>query len=189
MKRKGQDLRLTHCRTIDNAENLPKAYLDQMERQYAGTRLGRQELDAELLEDVQGSLWPWPLIEASRKPCHVSVMERVVVALDASGARGADDEAADSIGIIIAGKGVDGRAYVMADRSCKLSPAGWGRRAVEAYHEFNADRLVGERNYGGAMIEYVVRTVDRNISYKEVTATRGKVVEIGAGRTLRTKQD
>jgi phage terminase large subunit-like protein len=68
-------------------------------------------------------------------------MQRVVVAVDPSGARGMDDEAADSIGIVVAALGADGRGYVLADRSCKLSPAGWARQAVDSYHEFKADRL------------------------------------------------
>ena len=103
-------------------------------------------------------------------------MTRIVVAVDASGARSAYDELADSIGIIVAGKGIDGRGYVLADRSCKLSPAGWGRRACEAFHEFKADRLIYERNYGGAMVEHVIKTADPSVSCKEVVASRGKVV-------------
>ena len=71
--------------------------------------------------------------------------------------------------------GVDGFGYVLADRTCKLSPDGWGRAAVAAYHEFKADRIVAERNFGGAMVEHVICTVDRNISYREVTASRGKI--------------
>ncbi len=63
----------------------------------------------------------------------------------------------------------------LADRTCSLSPDGWGKRAVQAYHEFKADRIIAERNFGGAMVEHVIRTVDRNVSYKEVTASRGKV--------------
>jgi predicted phage terminase large subunit-like protein len=101
-------------------------------------------------------------------------MARVVVAVDPSGTAGALDEG-DSIGIVVAGKGVDGKAYVLADRSCKLSPDGWGRRAVDAYREFKADRIVAERNFGGAMVEHVLRTVDRNVAYREVTASRGKI--------------
>lgn len=73
-------------------------------------------------------------------------MARIVVAIDPSGARGANDEGADSIGIVVAGRGVDGRGYVLADRTCKLSPAAWGARAVAAYHEFDADCIVAERN-------------------------------------------
>ncbi len=74
------------------------------------------------------------------------------------------------------GKGVDGRGYVLADRSCKLSPAGWGRRAVDAYHECEADRIVAERNYGGAMVEHVIRATDSKAAYAEVVASRGKVL-------------
>jgi phage terminase large subunit-like protein len=175
LKRDGQDVRVTRGSTYDNRENLAGSFLNTIVRRYEGTRLGRQELMAEMLEDVENSLWSWAQIEIARKPCFVADMTRVVVALDASGARGADDAGADSIGIVVAGRGSDGRAYVLADRTCKLSPAGWGRRAVDAYHEFSADRLVGERNYGGAMIEHVIRTVDRNVAYREVTASRGKV--------------
>jgi phage terminase large subunit-like protein len=89
-------------------------------------------------------------------------------------AHGCSDEG-DDIGIVVAGKGIDGRGYVLADRTCKLSPDGWGRRAVEAYREFGADRIIAERNFGGAMVEHVIRTVDRKVSYREVTASRGKV--------------
>jgi phage terminase large subunit-like protein len=80
------------------------------------------------------------------------------------------------VGIVVAGLGSDGFGYVLADRTCKLSPEGWGREAVKAYREFKADRIVAERNFGGAMVEHVIRTVDRNVSYQEVTASRGKIV-------------
>ena len=115
------------------------------------------------------------MIDKARAPVTLPDMARVVVAVDPSGARGADDEKADSIGIVVAGKGVDGRAYVLADYTCKLSPAGWGRRAVEAYRDHHADRIVAERNFGGAMVEAVIRTADSNVPYKEVVASRGKV--------------
>ena len=103
----------------------------------------------------------------------ISQMQRIVVAVDPSGTAGASD-GGDSIGIIVAGKGNDGFIYVIADRSCKLSPDGWARQAVRAYHEFGADRIVAERNFGGAMVEAVIRTADPDVSYKEVTASRGK---------------
>lgn len=102
-------------------------------------------------------------------------MQRIVVAVDPSGVSGAEGSG-DEIGIIVAGKGVDGNAYVLADRSCKLSPEGWGRRAVEAYHEFSADRIVAERNFGGAMVEAVIRTADPLAAVTLVTASRGKAV-------------
>jgi phage terminase large subunit-like protein len=76
---------------------------------------------------------------------------------------------------VAAGRGTDDFAYVLADRTCKLSPDGWGRVAVKAYREFKADRIVAERNFGGAMVEHVIRTVDASVSYRDVTASRGKV--------------
>lgn len=167
--------RVTRGSTFDNSANLAASTLDQLRRKYAGTRLGRQELNAEILDDVPGALWTRDMIDAARKPVTLPDMARVVVAVDPSGAREADDEGADSIGIVVAGKGVDGRGYVLVDRTCKLSPAGWGRRAVEAYHEFKANRVVAERNFGGAMVESVIRTADANVPFKEVTASRGKV--------------
>ena len=165
----------TRGNTFDNAANLPQKFLDRLKARYEGTRLGRQELNAEILDDVPGALWTRAMIDAARLTEDVPDMRRVVVAVDPSGARDANDEGADSIGIVVAGLGVDGKLYVLADRSCKLSPAGWGARAIAAYKEFDADRLIAERNYGGAMVEAVIRNLDRSVSYQEVVASRGKV--------------
>ena len=165
---------VTRGTTYDNAANLAPGAVEQMRRRYEGTRLGRQELNAEMLDDLPGALWTRDAIDATRRS-ETPDMRRIVVAVDPSGVGGAEDEG-DSQGIVVAGLGVDGRGYVLADRSCKLSPSGWARRAVEAYREFNADRIVAERNYGGAMVEHTIRTVDAKVSYREVTATRGKVV-------------
>lgn len=167
---------VTRGSTFDNAANLPVQFLEQLRARYEGTRLGRQELDAEILDDVPGALWTRQMFDDHRrKASDVPDMQRIVVAIDPSGTAGESDDG-DSIGIVVAGKGYDGRGYVIADRSCKLSPAGWGRRAVEAYKEFSADRIIAERNFGGAMVAHVVRTADRNVSYKEVVASRGKAV-------------
>lgn len=160
--------------TFDNAANLPVQFLNRLRERYEGTRLGRQELHAEILDDLPGALFTRGMFDSHRVKA-ASEMARIVVAVDPSGTAGASDDG-DSIGIVVAGKGIDGRAYVLADRTCKLSPDGWAKRAVAAYHEFRADRLVAERNYGGAMVEALLRTVDRRVSYKEVTATRGKAV-------------
>lgn len=164
---------ITRGSTFDNAGNLAPTFLDTIKAKYEGTRLGRQELNAEMLDDVPGALWTRDMIDAAQVR-KVPDMQRIVVAVDPSGTAGDTDEG-DDIGIVVAGKGVDGRGYVLADRTCKLSPDGWGRRAVAAYHEFGADRIVAERNFGGAMVEHVIRTVDPKVSYKEVTASRGKV--------------
>ena len=164
---------VTRGSTFDNAGNLPAQFLEDLKNRYGNTRLGRQELEAEMLDDLPGALWTRAMFDDHRRK-DAPEMRRVVVAVDPSGTGGADDSG-DDIGIVVAGLGIDGRGYVLADWTCKLSPDGWGRRAVAAYHEFKADRIVAERNFGGAMVEHVIRTVDRSISYKEVTASRGKV--------------
>ena len=176
IKRSGQDVVVTRSTTYANRDNLAGSFFTQIIQQYEGTRLGRQELLAELLEDFPGALWTRSILDRANAPVNIPDMTRIVVAVDASGARSAYDESADSIGIIVSGKGIDGRGYVLADRSCKLSPAGWGRRACEAFHEFNADRLIYERNFGGAMVEHVIKTADPSVACKEVVASRGKVV-------------
>jgi phage terminase large subunit-like protein len=172
---------ITRGSTFDNAGNLAPTFLQAIRDKYEGTRLGRQELNAEILDDLPGALWTRDGIDKTRVK-DAPDMVRIVVAVDPSGTKGTSDDG-DDIGIVVAGKGSDGRAYVLADRTCKLSPDGWGRRAVDAYHgrwsptpdRFKADRIVAERNFGGAMVEHVIRTIDPKAAYKEVTASRGKV--------------
>ena len=162
----------TRGSTYDNASNLAPKFLERVRERYEGTRLGRQELFAELLDDIPGALWTRAIIDENRVRA-APEMRRVVVAVDPSGTSGADD--GDDIGIVLCGKGMDGRGYVLADRTAQLSPAAWGRRAVEAYYEFGADLIVAERNFGGEMVRSVIRTADRNVPVKLVTASRGKV--------------
>jgi phage terminase large subunit-like protein len=126
----------------------------------------------ELLEDVEGALWSNQLLEEALFDGELPTMQRIVVAIDPSGGDGAGN---DEQGIVVAAKGIDGYLYILADRSCKLTPQGWASRAVGAYHEFNADKLVAEKNFGGDMVEAVVKQVDRNVAFKMVTASRGKV--------------
>lgn len=161
--------------TWANRSNLSEVFYREVIAPLEGTRLGRQEINAEILDDVPGALWTRDMLDQAQLRTALPDMRRVVVAVDPSGTRG-DSDRGDSVGIVVAGLGVDGRGYVLADRTCKLSTDGWGRRAVTAYREFGADRLVAEANYGGAMVEAVIRTVDAHVSYKGVTATRGKVV-------------
>lgn len=164
---------ITKGSTFDNAANLAPTFLGAIRDKYEGTRLGRQELEAEILDDLPGALWTRDMLDKTRVKT-VPDLQRIVVAVDPSGTRGGSDDG-DEIGIVVAGKGIDGRGYILADRTCKLSPDGWGRRAVGAYREFKADRIVAERNFGGAMVEHVIRTIDAKVAYKEVTASRGKV--------------
>ena len=163
---------VTRGTTMDNAANLAPSFMQQIVERYQGTRLGRQELNAEILDDVPGALWTRAMLDAQRKP-EAPEMVRVVVGVDPSGTSGNDE--GDDIGIVIAGRGVDGRGYVLADFTCQMSPDGWARRSIDAYHLHKADRIVAERNFGGAMVEAVIRSADRAVAYKEVTASRGKV--------------
>lgn len=159
---------LTRGRTAENAENLAPAFLDQIMARYANSRLGRQELEAEILEDVEGSLWTWAMLE-DRRPA--PDLARVVVAIDPAVS---SSEASDETGIVVAGLGVDSRGYVLADRSCRLSPDGWARRAVSAFDDMSGDLIVAEVNNGGDLVESTLRTVRRTIPYRKVHASRGK---------------
>jgi len=163
--------RISRASTFAN-KHLPESILRKFREKYEGTRLGRQELEAELLEDVVGALW------VDEDILHTDVdydweqddIARIVVAVDPSGSSG------DSIGIVVAGLRVDGSYVVLADRTIDGSPAEWGRAAVAAYEDFGADRLVAEVNFGGAMVEAVIRNTSEDVSYQEVRASRGKIV-------------
>lgn len=174
---------LTKGNTDDNKANLAKKFIDKIYGKYQGTRLGRQELAAEILDDLPGALWTrdfFDVPEGSDRRGRVlsknlPEMARIVVGVDPSGTKGKSDDG-DSVGIVVAGIGPDGHGYVLADRSVKEGPAGWGRAAVAAYKEFKADRIVAESNYGGAMVEYTIKTIDGNVPVTMVTASRGKVL-------------
>lgn len=164
---------ITRGRTIDNRSHLAPGAVDALIERYQGTRLGRQELDGEIVDDVVGALWTRDTLDRLRVK-EAPEMARVAVAVDPSGTSGSDD--GDDVGIVVAGRGVDGHAYVLEDATCKLSPEGWARRAITAFHRYGCDRLVAERNFGGAMVQAVIRTADASVPYKEVTASRGKWV-------------
>jgi phage terminase large subunit-like protein len=173
LKREGQDVVVTRGSTQDNAENLAETFLSQIVSRYAGTRLGRQELDAEMLEDVQGALWSRDLIEGNRRAkADVPALRRIVVAVDPAVSV---SEQSDETGIIVAALGVDGHGYLLEDASGKMSPIDWAQRAVALYRRWGADRIVAEANQGGPMVETTVRTVDANVSFKPVHASRGKI--------------
>ncbi len=166
----------TRGKTMDNRTNLAPGFVDGLLERYSGTRLGRQEIDGEIVDEVTGALWTRAVLDANRiSPDNMPQMSRVVVAVDPSGTDGKDDDG-DDIGIVVVGRGVDGRGYVLEDCTCKLSPEGWGRMAVTAYHRWKADRIVAETNFGGAMVKYVIKQIDASVPFKEVSASRGKAV-------------
>lgn len=158
---------VTKGTTFENRVNLAPSFFSQIIAKYQGTRLGRQEIDAEILDDVPGALWTRATIKYGPAPD----LARVVVAIDPAATSG---EESDETGIIVAGLGIDGRGYVLADRSCRLSPDGWARRAVKAYEDFKADYIIAEDNNGGEMVEYTIKTVAPNIKVKRIHASRGK---------------
>lgn len=161
---------VTRGSTFDNAVNLAPSFLDAVKRKYEGTRLGRQELNAEILDDTPGALWSREIIDRLRVKV-APELTRVVVAIDPAVTSGEDS---DETGIVAAGVGVDGHGYVLDDASIRATPHAWARRAVNLYHERKADRLVAEANNGGDMIEHVVRSCDAEVSFKKVHASRGK---------------
>jgi predicted phage terminase large subunit-like protein len=165
---------VTRGRTADNVANLAPTFVSSIMARYEGTRLGRQELDAELLEDTPGALWRLSDIEAARiPPAQLPTLRRIVVAIDPAVS---NNENSDETGIVVAGRADDGHAYILADYSLKASPDGWAREAIKAYHRHHADRVIAEVNNGGALVEATVRMVDPNVSYKAVHASRGKAV-------------
>jgi len=164
---KAPDTVVTTGSTYENRANLAPSFFRQIISKYEGTRLGRQEINAELLEDVPGALWHRSNILYKSAP----ELVRVVVAIDPAVT---SSEQADETGIIVAGKGMDGLGYVLTDRSARVSPDSWARRAVQAYDDFKADRIIGEVNNGGEMVGLTIGTVRKNIPYTAVHASRGK---------------
>jgi len=165
-------VRVTRGSTRENRNHLAPAFLAEIVRRYEGTRLGRQELEAELLEDAAGALWTRDTLEAARVR-EAPELARVVVALDPAVTSGED---ADETGIVVAGVSAGGIAFVLEDASGRLRAEEWARRAVALYRRHRADRVIGEVNNGGELVEATLRAVDAAVSYKPVRASRGKVV-------------
>jgi phage terminase large subunit-like protein len=175
LAREGRDVTVTRGSTYENRVNLAPGFFDQIIRKYEGTRLGRQELNAELLDDVPGALWSRARLEELRWPVYKSVPDlvRIVIAIDPATTSGED---ADETGIIVAGKDAGGRGYVLADRSGHYTPTEWAQAAIALYRQHKADRIVAEVNNGGGMVEATLRMIDPNVPYTAVHASRGKVV-------------
>lgn len=162
----------TRGSTYDNASNLPPGTLAEFRKKYEGTRIGRQELYAEILDDVPGALWHRDWFDKLRVK-EAPEMTRIVVAVDPAVT---DEEYSDESGIVAAGRGIDGHAYILADGSCRVSPGDWARRAVQLYHKHRADVLLAEINKGGDLVAATIRVVDTNVAVRKVRATKGKVL-------------
>ncbi len=159
----------------DNAANLSQAYLKSLER--LPERQRKRFFEGVYVDDLDGALFSYEMFARARVDALAPARRRrVVIAVDPSGAADRDDMRADEIGIIVAAKGDDGHAYVLADRSLRDAPAVWGRAAVKAFHEFAADRIIAEENFGGEMVRFVIRAADANAPVRVISASRGKAL-------------
>jgi len=162
---------VTRAATVANARNLAPAFLDAVVKRYHGTRLGRQELDGQIVEERTDALWPRALIEACRVDA-APPLHRIVVAVDPPAS---SKQGADACGLVAAGMAEDGTLYVIADETAAgLTPAGWSRRAVALWHRLAADALVVEVNQGGEMVKAVIGEADPDVPVVSVRARKGK---------------
>ena len=166
-----------------NLVNLTKEFIESMEKLPARKR--KRFFEGEYSDDDDGVLWSYELIDAGRRSKdQVPDMRSIVVAIDPSGASNETDTGHDAIGIVVFGVGTDGHGYLLEDITTLDGPSGWGKRAINAYHTYRADHIVAEINYGGAMVEYVIKSLDPQVPVRVVTASRGKVVRAEPVATL-----
>lgn len=175
--------------TMSNAANLPEQMLRKLQDRYAGTRRGLQELEGLVLDEVAGALWTREVLDESRirPPARPPAFQRIVVAIDPmvtdiavkTEAAGIDKRVmkagGSETGIIVAALGVDGHGYVLEDASLSASPLTWANRSIAMMEKWRADRLVGEQNNGGALVEVTLRSISPHVPYKSVIAARGKI--------------
>ena len=172
---------MDRSRTLDNAANLAPGFVAQIMRRYGGTALGRQELEGEIVDQLEGGLWRREWLAQHRITAPPD-LTRIVVAVDPPVTSNANS---DACGIVVAGLGADGRGYVLADRTIRgREPIVWARAAVAAYRDYAADRIVAETNQGGDLVAGVIRQVDENVPIRSVKATRGKWIRAEPVSTL-----
>lgn len=162
---------VTRGTTYENRPNLAPHFLSQIIRKYEGTRLGRQEIEGEILDDIPDGLWSRGVIEAARART-APVLTRIVVAIDPAAT---SSELSDETGIIIAGRDAARHGWVLADLSGRYRPIEWAKIATTAYHAHHADRIVAEVNNGGEMVEATLRVIDPSLPVVGVRASRGKI--------------
>jgi len=172
LKRRDKDVYVTTGTTFDNKKHLAESALQQLRDKYEGTTLGRQELYAEVLDEIEGALWKPSMIDNTRVK-EMPDMQRVVVAIDPAVS---NNENSDETGIMVVGKGFDNRYYILEDLSDRMSADTWANVAINAFYKYNCDRIIAEVNNGGDLVERLIRTVDKDVAYKKVHASRGKLV-------------
>jgi phage terminase large subunit-like protein len=166
---------ITRGVTEENKLNLAPSFLQSITDKYAGTRLGRQELSAEILDDVPDALWTRVALDRDRrKPADVPPLKRIVVAIDPAAKTNQMPEDGAATGIIVAGVGEDNRGYVLDDQTMRGSPNEWARKAVASFDMYQSDCIIGEINNGGEMVEATIRAVRPGVRFRAVHASRGK---------------
>ena len=175
--REGVDAVITRGATMDNKANLAPRFINEIIQKYKGTRLERQEIYGEYLEDVEGALWNHDMLDALRvgdssERSAPTNYKRKVVGVDPaiSSAEGSNET-----GIVGVGKAHDDHGYVLADASDVYTPEGWASAAIKMYHTLEADLIVAEKNQGGEMVSHTIHSIDKNIPVKLVHASKGKV--------------
>lgn len=174
---KDDAVHVTKGSTRDNADNMAESFMREIENKYGGTRLGRQELEGEILDDIPGALWSRESIDDHRLKEPPQDLERVIVAVDPATS---NNEGSDETGLVVVALGRDedgyGRGYVLEDASLKGSPEEWAKKAVYLFRKWSADKIVAEKNQGGDMVMSVLRAADRSVPVTLVHASRGKVI-------------
>lgn len=171
---KDEESVITRGSTYENAENLAHSTLLTLQAKYADTRLGRQELYGEILDDNPGALWHRSNLESGRiKSADLPPLTRVVVGVDPAVTSGEDS---DSTGIVTCAMSADGHFYVLADDTIKASPQVWAEKAISSFELHKADRIIAETNNGGDLVVHLLQQVKRSVPVKKVTASRGKAV-------------
>lgn len=168
------DCTVTTGSTFENENNLAESALRMLQERYEGTILGRQELYAEVIEQFDGALWTPQMIEDGRLQKDTEKeLTKIIVAIDPAVTAKKDS---DETGIVVVGKDALGDYYVLEDISGRYTPDKWARIAINAYYDWNADRIVAEVNNGGDLVERLLRSIDNTIPYRSVHATRGKIL-------------
>ena len=167
------DVIVTRGTTYDNEDNLAPSFYAHIRTQYEGTRTGRQEIHADLLDQSEDALWERQWIDDSRVKSAPDSLIEVVVAIDPAVS---SNPRSDETGIVVAGMDSDKRCYVLADGSGRMSPNTWAERAIALYDKHSADRIIGETNNGGDLVKEVLRTASggRTFRFIAVNASRGK---------------
>lgn len=168
-----KDTHVTKGSTFENEANLAKTFLETLQAKYAGTRLGRQELEAEILDDTKGALWNYAMLDSCRiKQIDLSEFVEIVVGVDPAMT---SNKESDETGIVVAGKRVDGTGVVLADKTmAQAAPGEWATEAIRAYHQYGANRVVVEVNNGGELVTDLFQRIDPQVPVRSVRASVGK---------------